>query len=97
MRDQSEFRGDVFYEAWRRGLNPDRAVDCASDCFYDGRSPSECVDGFERSERRRRDERELQHREEEEHYLREQEERRQQEAEWEAQQAAQEELARGGR
>lgn len=67
-----KFEGDVFYEAWARGLNPDRAVECASDCYYDRRTPSECVDGFARQERRAREARELA-RQEEEYLLAEQE------------------------
>lgn len=56
--ERRKYEGDVFYEAWRRGLNPDRATDCATDCFYDGRSPEQCVDGYEARERRRRQRRE---------------------------------------
>lgn len=42
-----DFEGDVFYEAWRRGLNPDRATDCAMDCYHDGRTPDQCINGYE--------------------------------------------------
>lgn len=49
MRDRDErreYKADVFYEAWCRGYNPDKAVDCAYDCFDAGRSPKQCVDGY---------------------------------------------------
>jgi len=62
MRDRDErreFEGDVFYEAWRRGLNPDRAVQCADDCYCDGRTPEQCVDGYARRVRAERERREL--------------------------------------
>ena len=49
-----KYEGDVYYDAWRRGLNPDRAVDCARDCYWDGCQPEECVDGFAAKERRKR-------------------------------------------
>ena len=51
-----EFEHDVFYEAWRAGMNPDRAVECASDCYWDGKTPQECVEGHARAIRRARDE-----------------------------------------
>lgn len=56
MRDEErKFENDVYYEAWCRGLDPDRAVECASDCFWDGRSPEACVDGYQsRIERQRK-------------------------------------------
>lgn len=56
--ERRQYEGDVFYDAWRRGLNPGRAVECAEDCYYAGRSPEQCVDGYAqrvRSERERRD------------------------------------------
>lgn len=52
-----EYEGDVFYDAWRRGIDPDRAVQCASDCYYDGKSAEECVDGTAREIRRERERR----------------------------------------
>ena len=42
--ERREYEGDVFYESWRRGLNPDRAVECAYDCYWDGKSVEQCVD-----------------------------------------------------
>lgn len=70
--ERREFEGDVFVEAWRRGLNPDRASDCASDCYYEGRTPTQCVDGYEqqvrRQQARRQEERELEERQEREYY-----------------------------
>lgn len=53
--DPLKFEYDVFYEAWTRGLNPDRATECASDCYYAGRTASECVDGYERQVERQRE------------------------------------------
>ena len=44
--ERHKYEGDVFYEAWRRGLNPDNAVECAEDCYYDDRTPEQCVDGY---------------------------------------------------
>lgn len=52
-----DFEGDVFYEAWRRGLNPDRATDCAMDCYHDGRTPDQCINGYEAHARRQREQR----------------------------------------
>lgn len=46
--EQQEFKDDVIYEAWRRGLNPDRAVECADDCYWNDRTPEQCVDGYAR-------------------------------------------------
>lgn len=54
-----EFEADVFYDAWSRGLNPDRATQCADDCYYDGRTASECVDGYARQVERQRQERQM--------------------------------------
>lgn len=53
MRDDERrnYEADVFYAAWRRGLDPDRATECADDCYWNGRTPTECVDGFARKER----------------------------------------------
>jgi hypothetical protein len=58
-REEREYQADVEYEAWRRGINPDRASECASDCYYDGKTASECVDGTQRELRRQREAREL--------------------------------------
>lgn len=52
--ERRQFESDVTYEAWSRGLNPDRAADCATDCYYDGRTPTECVDGYARQQRHER-------------------------------------------
>lgn len=75
------YRGDVFYEAWRRGIDPDRAADCARDCFYDGRSAEECVNGTANEIRREQKRREEQRYQEIEMERRAYEE--QQFAEWE--------------
>lgn len=45
--EQREFENDVFYEAWRRGLDPDRAVQCADDCYWDGKTPEDCVNEYQ--------------------------------------------------
>jgi len=63
--ERREYRADVFYEAWRRGIDPDRASECASDCYYDGRSASECVDGTAAQIRREREARQEREYEEE--------------------------------
>ena len=65
--ERRQYSGDVFYEAWKRGIDPDRASECASDCYYDGKSASECVDGTEHKIRREREARE-QRLSEEEYY-----------------------------
>ncbi len=69
--ERRQFENDVFYDAWSRGLNPDRAIECADDCYYDRRTPSECVNGYERQ---------VHVRQEEQRIEREAEEMQQQEA-----------------
>ena len=74
--DQREYEGDVFYEAWRRGMDPDRAVRCANDCYWDGKTASECVDGTAiemRRERERREEEAMMAQEQERQYYEQQE------------------------
>lgn len=56
-KTRSEYESEVFYEAWRRGIDPDRAVRCADDCYYDRRSAEECVDGTARQIRAEREKR----------------------------------------
>jgi len=56
--ERNEYRADVYYEAWRRGYDPERAVECADDCRMNGRYPSECVDGYAAEVRRERNRRE---------------------------------------
>ena len=41
--ERRRFEADVYYEAWRQGRDPDRYSECAEDCYYDGKSPQECV------------------------------------------------------
>lgn len=55
--EQDRFVGDAYYEAWRRGLDPDR-VDWDRVCqdFYDGRESSAEADRLERLELLRRQE-----------------------------------------
>jgi len=53
--ERRQFEGDVFYDAWRRGLNPDRAVECADDCRDAGRTPEQCVDGYASKVRQQRE------------------------------------------
>lgn len=53
-----KYENDVFYEAWSRGLNPDRAVECAEDCYWNGREPEQCVDGYQRHLLQQRQQRE---------------------------------------
>ena len=41
---RSEYRGDVQYEIWRSGGNPDLADDeCIDDCYDAGSYPEECA------------------------------------------------------
>ena len=43
-REREEYRGDVFYEVWRSGGNPDRIDDDrVNDRFYDGYQADECA------------------------------------------------------
>lgn len=42
--EERRYESDVFYDAWRRGMDPDRAVECAHDCYREGVSPEQCVD-----------------------------------------------------
>jgi hypothetical protein len=72
-QEEREYQADVEYEAWRRGMNPDRASACASDCYYHGKTASECVDGTQREIRRQREARELAQMEEEQMRLAEEE------------------------
>jgi hypothetical protein len=54
-----DFLGDVYYEVWRRGGNPDRVdEDRVLDCMYDGRSAEECADRYMSEVWRRRERRE---------------------------------------
>lgn len=72
MRDRDErreFEADVFYEAWRRGYDPDRAVACADDCYYNDRTPEQCVDGYAREVRERREAREREEYEQQQAYF----------------------------
>lgn len=86
--DRRQFENDVYYEAWRRGMDPDRAVDCADDCYYAGRRPDECVDDHEaQMSRQRRATQEEADYYEHQHYLAMQEQEREHE-EWLAQQQA---------
>lgn len=56
--ERRQFENDVFYEAWRRGYDPDRASHCAADCYEEGRTADQCVDGYAREVRQRREARE---------------------------------------
>jgi hypothetical protein len=56
--ERRRFEGDVFYDAWRRGLDPDRAVECADDCREAGRTAEQCVDGLAQRVRDQREARE---------------------------------------
>lgn len=68
MDKRRKFEEDVAYEAWARGLNPDRATECAEDCYYAGRTADECVDGLQdRMDRQR-----MQRQQEEEYRYQEQ-------------------------
>lgn len=43
-REREEYRGDVIYEVWRSGGNPDLIdYDRVRDRFYDGYQPEECA------------------------------------------------------
>lgn len=86
--ERRKFSSDVFVEAWSRGLNPDRATDCADDCYYGGRSASECVDGYARQVNRQRAARIEQEQSEEQAYYEEME--RQHYAQLEEEQSAEE-------
>ncbi len=57
-KERKEYEGDVAYEAWRRGHNPDNFTECAVDCYYDGKSPKQCVDDTVRRIRYQQEQRE---------------------------------------
>ncbi len=63
--ERREFEGDVAYEAYRRGYDPDRASRCAGDCYDEGRTAEECVNGYAREVREARERREMEQHEEE--------------------------------
>lgn len=43
-RERREYEGDVYYEVWSRGGNPDAVYyDCVLDCYYDGREAAACA------------------------------------------------------
>lgn len=55
-RNRDDYFGDVVYEVWRSGGNPDAVDrDCTDECFYDRREPDECA----RDELRRQQPREV--------------------------------------
>lgn len=85
---RDEFFGDAVYEAWRSGRDSDRITrDCTDDCYYEGRSPEQCVQGFYGPiERRAREARELEQQQEEEYYRAMEEQHRQSQQEAEEQQ-----------
>lgn len=42
--EERRYEGDVWYEVWRSGGNPDRVdLDRVSDAFYDGLSTEDCA------------------------------------------------------
>lgn len=57
--DRRKYEADVWYEAWRRGYDADRAAECAEDCYYAGRLPEQCVDGYASRARAEHERREL--------------------------------------
>lgn len=57
--EESDWRGDAFYEAWRRGVPEGRMdYDRMSDAFYNGESPDGYVGGVCRRMHAEREERE---------------------------------------
>lgn len=47
MEDFEEYRGDVIYELWRSGYNPDAISDDEiEDYYYDDYYPEEAVSNF---------------------------------------------------
>lgn len=51
---RQEYAGDVMYEVWRSGGNPDLVdYDCTDDCYYDGRDSDSCARDEIRRQRRR--------------------------------------------
>lgn len=57
--ERRKYESDVWYEAWRRGYDADRATKCAEDCYYAHRTPEECVEGYASRVRAERELREL--------------------------------------
>jgi hypothetical protein len=76
MNKPDDYVGDVFYEAWRRGMNPDKIsydnIECAR---WDGLSAEECVSREQRRQEELR-QRQREEREAEEAYFRAMEENR---------------------
>lgn len=87
--DRDRFHGDVVYEVWRSGGNPDAVdYDCTESCYSDGIDAYGCASEElrrqnEATERRQADERAMQEQWEQEAYER-QLERQAEEAAWEA-------------
>lgn len=57
--ERRQYENDVWYEAWRNGYNPDRATECAQDCYEAQRSLEQCVEGYASRVRAERERREL--------------------------------------
>ncbi len=55
MKSSRDYHGDVFYEVWRSGGNPDAVdYDRVEDCRWDYQEPEECAAGIMREEHNRR-------------------------------------------
>jgi hypothetical protein len=65
--DRRKFESDVFYEAWVRGYDAERAAQCADDCYWNHRTPEQCVDDYGARVRAEHERQELARMEEEYH------------------------------
>jgi N-methylhydantoinase B/oxoprolinase/acetone carboxylase alpha subunit len=66
--DRRKFESDVFYEAWVRGYDAERAAQCADDCYWNHRTPEQCVDDYGARVRAEHERQDLARMEEEDHY-----------------------------
>ena len=58
--ERKQYEGDVFYEAWRRGMDTDRInPDRVSDAYYDGKHYETFVSELQERNRRLREQREM--------------------------------------
>ena len=67
--DFEKYQGDVFYEVWRSGGNPDAVdYDRVRDCYSDGDEPECCASSELRRQHEAQQRRENERQQEEEYY-----------------------------
>ncbi len=67
-KERADYHGDVIYEVWRSGGNPDRVSDdCIADCYDGGREAEACAhDELHRQQQARQQQQMIQQQQEEE-------------------------------